>query len=104
MAHRYSAQRSRVYAGVLVLLITAGLTVLRARAATEPLETLASVTRRHAYGQASDITLASAQYHGAHAQRSFDARWSLTGYATHALVGAALGLSLIFVRRRTGAA
>lgn len=89
MAQRYSAQRSRAYAGVLLLLITAGLTVLRARAATEPLETLTIVTRRHADGQASDLTLANAQYHGAHAQRSFDARWSLTGYATQALIGTA---------------
>lgn len=103
MAQRYSAQRSRAYAGVLILLITAGLTFLRARAATEPLETLAVVTRMHADGQASDLTLANAQYHGAHAQRAVDARWSLTGYATHALAGAALGLALIVVRRRTGA-
>jgi hypothetical protein len=103
MAQRYSAQRSRAYFGVLLLLITTGLTILRARAATEPLETLTIVTRMHADGKAGDGALANAQYHGAHARRSFDARWSLTGYATHSLLGAALGLSLIFVRRRTGA-
>jgi len=102
MAQRYSAQRSRAYFGVLLLLLTAGLTLLRARAATEPLETLAIVTRMHADGKASALTLANAQYHAAHARRSFDARWSLAGFATHFHIGSALGLALIFVRRRTG--
>lgn len=103
MTQRHSAQRSRALVGGLILLLTAGITVLRVRAATEPLETLTAVTRMHAEGQASDLTLANAQYHAAHARRSLDTRWSLAGYATHALLGAGIGLALIVVRRRTGA-
>lgn len=103
MAQRSDSRQSRVLFGVLVLLITAGLTVLRARATREPLEQLTEVTRLHAEGKASDVLLANAQYHGAHAQRRFDSRWSLSGYAMQALIGTTLGLALVVVRRRKGA-
>jgi hypothetical protein len=103
LPQRYSAQRSRAHFGVLLLLITVGVTVLRVRATNEPLEHLTLITRLYAEGKTSDLMLSQAQYHGAHAQRRFDTRWSVSGYATHALIGGALGLALIFVRRRTGA-
>jgi hypothetical protein len=103
MPKQYSAQRSRAYFGILILAIIAGLTIVRVRSARETIETLTIVTRMHADGQASDLTLSNAQYHAGHAQRALDARWSLSGYMKH-VVGAAIGLALIFVRRRSDAA
>lgn len=97
----HSAYRSRAHFGILVLLVTVSITLLRWRAVSEPRDFLVTVTRQHAAGQASDAMLASAQYHAAHAQRSFDTRWSATGYAAQALLGSAVGLALLFVRRRT---
>lgn len=101
-ARLIEARRPRAYFGVLLLLLTAGLTFPRAHASTSPLEALAIDTHMHADRRASALSLANAQHHAAHARLSFDARWSLAGYATHSLIGRALGLALIFVRRRTG--
>lgn len=95
--------RARTTLGVLLLLASAGLTVLRARAVAEPLETLPRVSQMHREGRASGGALANAQYHAGHARRAFEERWSLAGYATQGILGGVLGLVLLLVRRRPGA-
>jgi hypothetical protein len=86
------------------MLGAAGVTLMRARAAAEPLATLSTVSQMHREGRASDGALSKAQYHGEHARRSLENRWTLSGYATQGVLGGMLGLALVLVRRRQGAA
>lgn len=104
MAMREPSRRSstdvRVLLGAVLLIASAGLTYLRARATAEPIANLSVVVRMHGEGRASDAALANAQYHGAHAQADFDDRWRLTGYAAQGMIGGLLGLALVLPRRR----
>ena len=90
-----ASRRLRATLGVLLILATAGLTVLRVRAAEEPLATLDRVSQLHREGRAGDAVLANAQYHAARARQRLDERWSLSGHATQGALGGLLGLTLL---------
>jgi hypothetical protein len=102
VAQPLASRRTRVALGVLILIAALGVTWMRASVAQDALHTLTDVTRLHREGQTTDRILANATYHAAHAQRTVDNRWTLTGYATHGVIGSALGLALLLVRRRRG--
>lgn len=90
--------RDRAMLGVLILIATATLTVLRARAVAEPLAALPTVTQMHREGRATDDALSNAAYHAAHAQENYDGRWHLSGYALQGVLGGMIGLALLVWR------
>lgn len=103
MSVPFTSRRSRATLGVILIAFSAGMTLLRAHAATEPLATLDTVRRLHQDGRASASALANAEYHAAHAQRSHVTRWTVAGYALQGVGGALLGLALVlpWPRRRS---
>src|SRR5688500_3545 len=90
--------KSRLVIGVVVMVVTLGLSFGRWYSAKGPLETLAWFEQHR--GPGDSLAYASAIYHATHARAVHDNRWRPTGYATLGLVGTAIGLALIVSARR----
>lgn len=90
--------QSRVVLGVLVLLLSALITLSRWYVTRGPLETLAWAETHRAPGDSA--AYASALYHAAHAQAARDGRWNADGFATQGVAGTLFGLALILTGRR----
>lgn len=85
--------RSRLLVGIVLLIVTAGLTFGYRYSLRGPLQTLEWFKAHRAPGDS--LAYASAAYHASHAQAAQANRWRPTGYATLGLAGILVSLGLI---------
>lgn len=89
----FFGRSQRLMLAVLVLAAGPALALGRWHSTREPLRALAYAEAHRTVNDSA--AYASAIYHASYARQARDARWSFSGYATHATLGGILVLALV---------
>jgi hypothetical protein len=91
--------RSRVLVGIMVIIITSGLTYGQWYSTRAPIQAIEWMDRNRSPGDS--LAYANAVYHASHARYVLANRWKATGYASTGIAGALLGLIFSALRHRS---